>query len=74
MTELRTIEERGPRMKTYPTRSDDGRLYAFEVENAYIGSRKVAKILEGLRDVSAVRVRRRSGSPSERERCDREVP
>ena len=52
-------------MKTYPTRSDDGRLYAFEVENAYIGSRKIAEILEGLPDVSAVRVRRPFSSPSD---------
>jgi hypothetical protein len=52
-------------MKTYPTRSDDGRLYAFEVENAYIGSRKIAGILKGISGVTDVRVRRPFTSPSD---------
>ncbi len=52
-------------MKTYPTRSDDNRLYAFEVENAYIGSGKIADILKGISDVTDVRVKRPFSSPSD---------
>lgn len=52
-------------MKTYPTKSDDGRLYAFEVENVYIGSRRIAQILRTVPGVSGVRVRRLFSSPSE---------
>jgi hypothetical protein len=46
-------------MKTYPAKtSPDGRLVAFEVENAYIGAAAVARLLEQAAGVSEVRRRR----------------
>jgi hypothetical protein len=46
-------------MKTYPAKtSADGRLLAFEVENAYIGPAVIARLLEQVADVSDVKRRR----------------
>ena len=46
-------------MKTYPAKtSPDGRLIAFEVENAYIGPAAVARLLQQAASVSEVKRRR----------------
>lgn len=46
-------------MKTFPLVSEpDGRLRAFEVENAYIGPSAVAQVLRGTEGVTEVEPRR----------------
>ncbi len=46
-------------MRTYPAKtSPDGRLVAFEVENAYIGPSAVAGLLQQVADISEVKRRR----------------
>lgn len=46
-------------MKTFPSKSSpDGRLIAFEIENAYIGPTAAARLLEKADGVSAVQRRR----------------
>lgn len=46
-------------MKTYPAKtSPDGRLIAFEVENAYIGPTAVARLLQQVAGISEVKRRR----------------
>jgi hypothetical protein len=46
-------------MKTFPSKSStDGRLIAFEIENAYIGPAAAARLLEKADGVSAVQRRR----------------
>lgn len=45
-------------MQTYPAKTaPDGRLLAFEVENAYIGPTAIARLLEQVADVSDVKRR-----------------
>ena len=63
-------------MKTYAILNDNGRSWAFEIENAYIGPRNIASLLAGINSVSHIR-KRQLFSPSDdihlRFRyCDRE--
>lgn len=44
-------------MKTYPIKDETDRVYAFEIENAYIGLRALVHILCGVPGVSDVRSR-----------------
>lgn len=53
------------KLDTYPIYSKDGRLLAFEIENAYIGLRKIMAVLITISGVSNVRKRRLFGSPSD---------
>lgn len=52
-------------MVTYPIYSKDGRLLAFEIENAYIGLRKIVDVLTRISGVSNVKRRRLFGYPSD---------
>jgi hypothetical protein len=53
-------------MKTFPAASEpDGRLRAFEVENAYIGPSAVAQVLRGTEGVTDVEQRRLFSRDSE---------
>jgi hypothetical protein len=53
-------------MKTFPAASEpDGRLRAFEVENAYIGPSAVAQVLRGTEGVTEVEQRRLFSRDSE---------
>lgn len=46
-------------MKTYPAKtSPDGRLVAFEIENAYIGPTAIARLLQQAAGISEVKIRR----------------
>lgn len=44
-------------MRTYPIR-DGGKTIGFEIENAYVGARDVARLLAGVEGVRDVRTRR----------------
>lgn len=53
------VAEAEDSMKTYPAKtSPDGRPVAFEVENAYIGSAAVARLLQTAEGASEVKRRR----------------
>jgi hypothetical protein len=53
-------------MRTFPLALEaDGRLCAFEIENAYIGPSTVAKVLRKTKDVTDVEQRRLFSSESE---------
>lgn len=53
-------------MKTFPlSDSESGVKYAFEIEVAYIGPKRIAKLLTDAPDVSKVRVRRLFGPDPE---------
>ncbi len=44
-------------MQTYPIMDKQGYPFAFEIENAYVGTRAISRLLESLNGVSAVRAR-----------------
>lgn len=52
-------------MTTYPIRDSDGKIFAFEIENIYIGARKIAALLSTVGGVSDVRIRRMFSLSSE---------
>ncbi|MGQ0620019.1 MAG: hypothetical protein ACT4QA_08905 [Panacagrimonas sp.] len=45
-------------MKTYPINTESEHCYAFEIENAYITPRKIARLLKGFGGVSAIHTRK----------------
>lgn len=53
-------------MKTYKLLRDDGCFFAFEIENAYIRPKKVARILERIDGVTDVQVSKFMASPDVR--------
>lgn len=50
-------------MKTYKLYRKNGRFFAFEIENAYIRPRKIAKLLGAIACVTDIKVRKLFGSP-----------
>ena len=52
-------------MRTHPIRNAIDQLVGFEIENAYIGPWRVARVLRGIEGVSDVRVRRLFGPEPE---------
>jgi hypothetical protein len=42
-------------MRIYKLLDNDGRFFAFEIENAYIGRRTIEKLLNSIEEVSDVR-------------------
>jgi len=52
-------------MQTYPIYSNNGQKIAFEIDNIYIGPRKIVKLLENRTGVSHLRKRRLFHSPSD---------
>lgn len=45
-------------MKIFPISSDDGRCFAFEIENVYIAPRQIAQLLQGVHGVADIRMRK----------------
>ena len=45
-------------MQTYPLFNQAGRLFAFEIENVYVGRRRIGALLARVNDVSEVKVSR----------------
>jgi len=45
-------------MNTYPLYSPEGHILAFEIENVYIGVKKIATLLRSFDGVSDIRVRK----------------
>ena len=45
-------------MRTFPLRDAEGRLVAVEIENAYIGVRRLARVIRGAEGVAHVQARR----------------
>lgn len=45
-------------MMTYPIRDEHGQIFAFEIENAYISVRTIARLLRSVAGVSGVEARR----------------
>jgi hypothetical protein len=45
-------------MNTYPLYNTEGRIFAFEIENVYIGVKKISTLLRSLDDISDIRVRK----------------
>ncbi len=43
-------------MKTYKLHRENGYFYAFEIENAYIRPKKIAKLLDSIIDVTDVKL------------------
>jgi len=52
-------------MKTHPIFKNQGVVFAFEIENAYIGFRRAGSVLEKVNNVSDITVRRPFSSSSE---------
>ena len=52
-------------MKTYPVKDSDGHAFAFEIENAYIGPRKIAALLSEVDGVTDIRKRKLFREPSD---------
>ena len=52
-------------MKTYPLYNPKRRIFAFEIENVYIGVKKIAVLLRSFAGVSNVRVRKLFSAPSD---------
>jgi hypothetical protein len=52
-------------MKTYPLYSKDGHSFAFEIDNAYITSRKIKAVLSQIDGVSDIRMRKPFSSPGD---------
>lgn len=50
-------------MKIYRLTREDGKTYAFEVENAYIRPRAIANLLKAIDDVSSVHLRKAFSPP-----------
>lgn len=52
-------------MKTYPLSSDDGALFAFELDNAYISRNEIARLLKVSQYVTDVELQGYFGSPDD---------
>lgn len=52
-------------MKTFPIKSEDGRCFALEVENAYITPGRIAQLLQGVEGVTDIRARKPFSSSSD---------
>lgn len=52
-------------MKTYPIKDKTGRLYAFEIENAYIGLRPLVGTISSVPGVSDIRSRAADERPDD---------
>lgn len=52
-------------METYVLKAKDGKPYAFEIENVYIGPKKIAELLQKSEDVTDVKLRKAFSSSSD---------
>lgn len=52
-------------MRTYRINREDGRLFAFEIENVYIRPRRIASLLDAVDGVSNIRLRKPFSSSSD---------
>lgn len=52
-------------MEIYPLTDRDGRVFAFEIDTAYIGIRQIATLLRAVHGVSDLRIRRLFSLPSD---------
>lgn len=52
-------------MKTYPIKTEDGRCWAFEIDNAYIRPRRIAALLANIGGITDIRLRKSFSSSSD---------